>query len=216
MTVRVVLADDHALMRTAFRTICEAGGVQVVGEAATGDEAVQVALDTRPDVVLMDVRMPGRDGLSAAAELGRRAPEIRVLVLTTFDDDEALDGALRYGACGFLLKNAAPEEVLLAVHRVADGDAVLDPSVTARLLSRMRLPAVPQRERQALDRLTVRERDVLSLVVRGLTNAEIAERLRVGEATAKTHVSRVLAKLGVRDRVQAVILAYESGLIAEL
>jgi DNA-binding NarL/FixJ family response regulator len=207
--LRVALVDDHALMRAAFRVILEGHGVVVVGEAADGDAAVALVRRERPDVVLMDVRMPGRDGIDATAELAATAPDVHVLVLTTFDDDDALYGALAAGAAGFLLKNSSPEDVVRGVERVAAGDAVLDPAVARRVLARVaRRPAV---DRRALDRLTEREKDVYALVVRGLTNAEIAAELGLGEATAKTHVSRVLAKLGVRDRVQAVIHAYETG-----
>jgi DNA-binding NarL/FixJ family response regulator len=211
MTIRIVLADDHALMRTAFRAILQADGLDVVGEAGDGDEAVAVAVRERPDVVLMDIRMPGRDGLDATAELAVRAPGVRVLVLTTFDEEAYLDTALRNGAAGFLLKNAAPEEVVSAVRRVADGDAVLDPAVTARLFRRWRSTGPATTDRRGLDRLTDREREVLALVARGMTNAEIAAALGTGTATAKSHVSRVLAKIGARDRVQAVVYAYETG-----
>jgi DNA-binding NarL/FixJ family response regulator len=212
--LRVVLADDQRLMRAAFRTILDSDGIAVVGEAGDGDEAVAVARRLRPEVVLMDVRMPGRDGIDATAEIVAGLDgAVRVLVLTTFDDDEALYGALAAGAAGFLLKNSTPEEVLRAVRRVAAGDAVLDPTVAGRVFARFARPGGPPgaADPRALDRLTERERDVLALIARGLTNAEIARRLGVGEATSKTHVSRVLSKLGVRDRVQAVIYAYETG-----
>jgi DNA-binding NarL/FixJ family response regulator len=214
MTLRVVLVDDQPLMRTAFRTILEAAGVEVVGEAADGDEAVGVVDRTVPDVVLMDVRMPGRDGIDATAEVVARVPSVRVLVLTTFDEDAHIDGALRAGAAGFLLKNASPEDLVRAVRTVAAGDNVLDPAVTGRVMARVAATApaaASAAHARALARLTEREKDVLHLVASGCTNAEVAERLGVGDATAKTHVSRVLAKLGVRDRVQAVIVAYESG-----
>ncbi|HSL58362.1 MAG TPA: response regulator transcription factor [Acidimicrobiales bacterium] len=181
----VVIADDQALMRAAFRTILEADGIEIVGEAADGDEAVAIVRRERPDVVLMDVRMPGRDGLGATAELTREGSPARVLVLTTFDLDEYLWGALRAGAAGFLLKNAAPEELVAAVRRVAVGDTVLDPAVTGRVVSRF-APAteVPGPDERAVERLTERERDVLVLLARGRTNAEIAADLGVGEATA--------------------------------
>jgi len=208
---RVVLVDDQALLRAAFRQILEHHGMQVVGEGATGDEAIDVVRRTRPDVVLMDVRMPGRDGLDATAELSVAVPGSRVLVLTTFDHDEYLDRALRAGAAGFLLKNATPEALVDAVRAVAAGDGVLDPSVVGRVMARFARRSQPEVDRSAIDRLTERERDVLRLLCRGLTNGEIATELSVGEATAKTHVSSVLAKLGVRDRVQAVILAYDAG-----
>lgn len=207
---RVVLVDDQPLMRAAFRTILEAHGHEVVGEAADGDAAVATVRRTRPDVVLMDVRMPGRDGISATEELVAVAPSSPVLVLTTFDDDDVLDGALRAGAAGFLLKNSTPEELVRAVQRVAAGDAVLDPAVTRRVLAR--LPSsTDAHTRRAVESLTEREKDVLAALARGLTNAEIAGALGMSEATAKKHISHVLAKLGVRDRVQAAIVAYETG-----
>jgi DNA-binding NarL/FixJ family response regulator len=217
--VRVVIADDHALMRTAFRIILEASGFVIAGEAATGDDAVALVQREQPDVVIMDVRMPGSDGLSATAQIVRERPSARVLVLTTFDLDDYLFGALQAGASGFLLKNTAPEDLVAAVRRLAAGDAVLDPAVTARVMARFAAAGPghgntsrPDPARAAaLASLTDRERDVLALLARGMSNAEIAASLVVGDATAKTHVSRVLAKLGVRDRLQAVILAYESG-----
>jgi DNA-binding NarL/FixJ family response regulator len=207
----VALVDDQPMMRAAFRTILESDGIEVVGEAGDGDEAVALARRVRPDVVLMDVRMPGRDGVDATAEIVATLDDVRVLVLTTFDDDEALYGALAAGAAGFLLKNSTPEDVLRAVRRVAAGDAVLDPTVAGRVFARFARRGTPTVDPSGLDRLTERERDVLALIACGLTNGEIAQRLGVGEATSKTHVSRVLAKLGVRDRVQAVIYAYETG-----
>lgn len=211
MTPRIAIVDDQAMMRTAFRTILESDGIEVVGEAGDGDAALSLVGATHPDVVLMDVRMPGRDGIDATRVLARSHPEVRVLVLTTFNDDDALFGALRAGAAGFVLKNAAPEEVVQAVRRVAAGDSVLDPTVAGRVFARLaRTSAVPA-DAARFDRLTEREKDVLALITRGLTNSEIAEELYIGEATAKTHVSRALAKLEVRDRVQAVILAYELG-----
>ena len=205
---RVVVVDDQALMRAAFRQILAAHDLDVVGEAATADEAIAEVERTLPDVVLMDVRMPGRSGIEATAELAASHPEVRVLVLTTFDHDEYVDGALRAGAAGFLLKNATPEALVDAVRSVAAGEGVLDPKVVGRVMSRF--AAVPSRAPIG-DHLTEREKDVLRLVCRGMTNAEIATELGFGEATAKTHVSSVLSKLGVRDRVQAVIAAYESG-----
>ncbi|MCC6437947.1 MAG: response regulator transcription factor [Acidimicrobiales bacterium] len=215
-TTRVGLVDDQPLMRVAFRTILDSGGFEVVGEAADGDGAVRLATGSSPDVLLLDVRMPGRDGVWACAEIARRCPAVRVLILTTFDDDEVLHGALEAGAAGFLLKNSTPEQLLDAVGRLAAGDAVLDPAVTARVLQRLRRPATagvapPGEDRIRL--LTERERDVYALVAQGLTNGEIAATLGMGEATAKTHVSHVLAKLGVRDRVQAVIHAYRHGFV---
>lgn len=214
MTVRVAVVDDQSLMRAAFRTILESSGIVVVGEAGDGDAAVELVRQHRPDVVLMDIRMPGRDGIDATAEIAAAHPASRVLVLTTFDQDDLLYGALAAGAAGFLLKNSSPEELVRAVHLVAAGDSVLDPAVTARVLARLTAPRPTGSGDPGLDRLTEREKDVLVLLTRGRTNAEIAADLGVGEATAKTHVSRVIAKLGVRDRVQAVILAYESGFVA--
>ncbi len=217
MTIRVVVVDDQAMMRAAFRTILEGAGFAVVGEAADGDQAVAVTRATGPDIVLMDVRMPGRDGITATAELVRSDPTVRVLVLTTFDEDELVDGALRAGASGFLLKNASPEDLVRAVIGVAAGDHVLDPAVTGRVMARAVASAglVPDADRAAsLDRLTEREKDVLHLLATGCTNAEVADRLGIGEATVKTHVSRLLTKLGVRDRVQAVIVAHETGFAA--
>jgi len=215
--IGVVLVDDQPLMRTAFRTILEAAGMVVLGEAADGDEALAVLGRTTPDVVLMDVRMPGRGGIDTTVEVVARFPRVRVLVLTTFDEDAHVDGALRAGAAGFLLKNASPEDLVRAVRTVAAGDGVLDPAVTARVMARMAAMAGPTGRtlhQAALDALTEREKDVLHLLATGCTNAEVALRLGVGEATAKTHVSHVLAKLGVRDRVQAVIVAHESGFAA--
>jgi DNA-binding NarL/FixJ family response regulator len=218
VTIRVVLVDDQPLMRSAFRSVLETAGMTVSGEAADGYEVLGVVRRERPDVVVMDVRMPGRDGLSATAELMAEYPQLRVLVLTTFDLDEYLYGALRAGAAGFLLKNASPEDLIRAVQTVAAGDSVLDPAATSRVMARFAHRQANQPvlnladpSAAALATLTERERDVLALMARGFNNTEIAGQLGVGEATAKTHVSRVLSKLGVRDRVQAVIYAYETG-----
>lgn len=205
----VVVVDDQPMMRTALRTILEAAGLEVVAEAGTGAAGVEAVRRWSPDVALMDVRMPGGSGLDATATITAEGAATRVLVLTTFDHDEHLDGALRAGAAGFLLKNAAPEDLVAAVHSVAAGDGVLDPAVVGRVMARF--AARPVGDRSAIDALTEREKDVLTQLCRGRTNAEIAADLGVGEATAKTHVSRVLTKLGVRDRVQAVIHAYEVG-----
>jgi DNA-binding NarL/FixJ family response regulator len=210
--IRVLVVDDQPLMRAAFRTILEASNITVVAEAGDGDAAVDAAVRQRPDVVLMDIRMPGTDGITATAAIAGAVPGTRVLVLTTFDDDALIDGALRAGAAGFLLKNASPEDLVRAVQIVASGDHVLDPGVTGRVMARVAAAATPtQATTASLASLTEREKDVLHLLAAGCTNAEVADRLGVGETTAKTHVSRVLAKLGVRDRVQAVIVAYESG-----
>jgi DNA-binding NarL/FixJ family response regulator len=215
MSLRVVLCDDHPTMRAAFRMILEAHDIEVVGEAGDGDEAVAVVAGESPDVVLMDVRMPGRDGISATAAIVSAHRTTAVLVLTTFDDDDVLFGALGAGAAGFMLKNASPEEIVDAVVRVAAGDAVLDRSVHRRVFARFAPSApAPLSDLPELDRLTERERDVLWLMAQGLANLEIADRLGVSEATAKTHVSRLLTKLGVRDRVQAVIAAHSSGFAA--
>ena len=218
--VRVVLVDDQQAMREALRTIVTSAGIEVVGEAADGDAAVDVVRAERPDVVLMDVRMPGRDGISATAAIVETHPEVSVLVLTTFDTDAVLFGALGAGAAGFVLKNAGPEALIDAVRRVADGDAVLDPIVARRVLARFvdtdrgRGAPLGDELEQLLAPLTERERDVLWLLAQGMTNAEVAARLGVGEETAKTHVSRVLTKLDVRDRVQAVIRAVQVGFAA--
>ena len=211
--ITVVIADDQPLMRAALRTILEADGVEVLGEAGDGDTAIGLVARLQPAVVLMDVRMPGRDGLSATAAVRAQHPAVAVLVLTTFDDDETLFGALRAGAQGFLLKNAGPEALQQAVRSVVDGDAVLDPAVTARVMRKFvgDTAAMPTAEHSDIARLTEREKDVLWLLGTGLTNAEIAQALAIGEATAKSHVSNVILKLGVRDRVQAVIKAFEAG-----
>jgi DNA-binding NarL/FixJ family response regulator len=211
--VRVVLADDHPAMRLAFRSILETGGIEVVAEAADGRAAIEAA--AHADVILMDVRMPVMDGIAATAALTASGSACRVLVLTTFDDGELVDAALRAGASGFLVKNASPEEIVTAVRRVAAGDAVLDPAVTARVVERM-LSGVPRSAPVRLvDPLTERESDVWWLVAHGLSNREIADRLGVTEATVKTHVSRVISKLGVRDRIGAAIRAYEEGFTDE-
>jgi DNA-binding NarL/FixJ family response regulator len=212
--IRVLLADDQALVRGGFHLILESKpGIAVVGEAADGAEAIELARRTQPDVVLMDVRMPRVDGIEATREIVAAATA-RVLILTTFDLDEYVFAALRAGASGFLLKDVRPAQLVEAVHVIAAGDALLSPAVTRRLLDRFAavLPpaadALPQ-----LDELTERELDVLRLVAQGLSNAELAQRLVLTEATVKTHVSSVLRKLGLRDRVQAVVLAYDVGLV---
>ena len=214
---RVLIADDQPLMRTGFRMILDAEpDIEVVGEAADGEEAVRLAGHVRADVVLMDVRMPRVDGIEATRRLaGAQAQDpVRVLILTTFDLDEYVLAALRAGASGFLLKDAPPEDLVEAIRVVAAGDALLAPSVTRRLLDRFaaNLPD-PAARPAALDALTARELEVLGLVARGMSNAEIAEHLVVSETTVKTHVGRVLAKLDLRDRVQAVVLAYETGIV---
>ena len=210
--LRVVIADDQALMRAGFRMLLEAqGDIEVVAEAADGAEAIAATERTDPDVVLMDIRMPVMDGVEAT----RRLPGRRVVILTTFHLDEYVVDALRAGASGFLLKDAPPEELVRAVRTAAAGNALLSPAVTRRLLDRVvaRLPERDAPTPAVLERLTDREAEVLRLVAQGLSNAEIAERLVVSEATVKTHVSHVLAKLDLRDRVQAVVLAYDVGLV---
>jgi DNA-binding NarL/FixJ family response regulator len=211
--LRVLIADDQPLMRAGFRTVLEATGqMEVVAEAEDGEQAVQAARSLRPDVLLMDIRMPNLDGIEAT----RRLPGHKVLILTTFGLDDYIVDALRAGASGFILKDVPAEELVHAVRVVAAGDALLSPEVTRRLLDRVgrRLPAPVAAQPDALADLTEREREVLELLARGLSNSEIADALVVGDATVKTHVSRVLAKLGLRDRVQAVVLAYEIGLIS--
>jgi len=211
--LRVVIADDQPMMRAGFKAVLEAtGAIEVVAEAGTGEEAVRAATQHQPDVVLMDIRMPGMDGIEAT----RRLPRQRVLILTTFGLDEYIIDALRAGASGFLLKDAPTQEVIAAVRAVAAGDAVLAPAVTRQLLDQVgrRLPGAVPRTPAARAELTEREREVLGLMAAGLSNAEISEALVLSEATVKTHVSNVLGKLELRDRVQAVIYAYETGLIA--
>lgn len=212
--IRVLLADDQELVRSGFRLILElADGIEVVGEAADGREAVRLAKDIQPDVVLMDVRMPELDGIEATRQLRRSGVEARVLVLTTFDLDDYVYAALRSGASGFLLKDAPREQLVTAVRTVARGEALLAPAVTQRLIERFVARPAPAEAAPALAELSARELDVLRLLARGLSNAEIASELIVGEATVKTHVARILRKLGLRDRVQAVVFAYESGLV---
>ncbi len=210
--LRVVIADDQPLMRAGFKTVLEAtGNIEVVAEAGDGEEAIRAAETHAPDVILMDIRMPRVDGIEAT----RRLPRHRVLILTTFGLDEYIVEALRAGASGFLLKDARPQELVAAVRAVAAGDAVLSAPVTRRLLDQIahRLPASVKSEDSALTELTERELDVLRLMAGGMSNAEIAAALVVSEATVKSHVSNLLGKLGLRDRVQAVILAYETGLV---
>jgi DNA-binding NarL/FixJ family response regulator len=217
MSVRVVVADDQLLVRAGFRVLVDsAPDLEVIGEAGDGVEAVELARRERPDVVLMDIRMPRMDGLEATRRIvaDELLDGVRVLVLTTFDLDEYVYQALRAGASGFLLKDTPPADLLAAIHVVAAGDALLAPRVTRRLIEELaRKPEPAAVAPAALAALTDREREVLALVARGLSNAEIAERLFVSAATTKTHVSRVLAKLAARDRAQLVMLAYETGLV---
>ncbi|GAA3850781.1 response regulator [Saccharothrix violaceirubra] len=217
MTIRILIADDEALLRMAFGTVLEAQPDMVpVGEAWDGDHAVRLAQELRPDVVLMDVRMPGTDGIEATRQVVRLCPETRVLILTTFDLDEYAFAGLKAGASGFLLKNTRPEELLTAIRDVAAGDAVVSPRITRRLLDRFRphLPDGRSADRdERLGRLSAREREVLVQVGSGLSNAEIAATLHLAEATVKSHLGRILHKLGLRDRIQAVVFAYESRLV---
>jgi DNA-binding NarL/FixJ family response regulator len=216
--IRVILVDDQELVRTGFRMILkDRPDIEVVGEAADGKAGVEAAERLRPDVVVMDIRMPVLDGIEATRRIVRDkvAPNVRVLVLTTFDADENVIDALRAGASGFLLKDVTPADFLVAIKTIAAGDALLAPTVTRRLLDRFadRLPPVNEERHAALGDLTEREVEVLKLVARGMSNREIADRLVLAEPTVKTHVSHVLDKLDLRDRAQAVVLAYEAGLI---
>jgi DNA-binding NarL/FixJ family response regulator len=211
--IRVLLADDQTLVRTGFRAILGAeSDIEVVGEAADGREAIEQAALHRVDIVLMDIRMPGTDGIEATRRIVGTGP--RILILTTFDVDELVYAALRAGASGFLLKDAPADQLLTAIRVVAKGDALIDPAITRRLIADF-AQRPPHRDRPAeLAELTDRELEVLRLVARGLSNAEIGATLFVGEATVKTHVGRILRKLDLRDRVQAVVFAYECGLVA--
>jgi RNA polymerase sigma factor (sigma-70 family) len=214
VSVRVLVADDQALVRAGFRKILEGDSeIEVVGEAADGEEAIELTRRLDPDVVLMDIRMPNLDGIAATRTLTQASAERpRVLVLTTFALEEYVYDALRAGASGFLLKDAPPDQLLAAVHIVNRGDALLDPAITRSVIEEFAGKPSTRRELAAkLDELTDREREVFRLVARGLSNAEIAAELVVSEGTVKTHVARVLLKLGLRDRVQAVVYAYESG-----
>ena len=216
MTIRIVLVDDQELVRTGFRMVLDAQpDMTVVGEAADGLAAVEFARTHSADVMVMDARMPRMDGVTATRQIRQAGDRPRVLMLTTFDLDEYAFAALKAGASGFLLKDVPPEELLFAIRAVHSGDAVVAPSTTRRLLDRF-APMLPAGDSQAaseLEELTERERQVLVLVAQGLSNAELAQRLFVSEATVKTHVGRILAKLGLRDRVQAVVYAYENGLV---
>jgi DNA-binding NarL/FixJ family response regulator len=210
---RVLIADDDDLMRAGLVELLSGDpSIQIVGEASTGRAAVDRARRLRPDVVLMDVRMPDLDGIEATRELTRAVPDARVLILTTFEQDDYVFGALRAGASGFLVKRTRPEELIAAVHTIAAGDSLLSPSVTGRVIDRMaKQPAPDLADQAALSELTRREREVLELVARGFSNREIAAALVVEESTIRTHTKRILMKLGLRDRVQIVIFAYETG-----
>jgi len=214
--IRVLLADDQALVRAGFKSLLDAqGDIEVVGEASNGEEAVRLATDLTPNVVLMDIRMPGMDGLAATRQIAAdsRLADVRVVILTTFGLDEYVFEAIRSGASGFLVKDTEPDELVQAVRVVAAGEALLSPSITKRLIEEFAAHAKEPQPTEGLEQLTAREREVMALVAEGLTNEEIAKRLIVSPATAKTHVSRAMVKLGARDRAQLVVMAYESGLV---
>ncbi|EXG80786.1 response regulator [Cryptosporangium arvum] len=213
--ISVVLADDQPLIRSALRVLlAETADLELVGEASTGTEAVALAREHRPDVVVMDLRMPELDGIAATAKIAETLPDTRVVVLTTFDDDEYLYGALRAGASGFLVKDMGLDDILAAIRVVAGGDALIAPSVTRRLVDTLAGRTPAPAARPSIAGVTDREREVLTLVGRGLSNAEIAAELFISIATAKAHVARLLTKLDARDRVQLVILAYQFGLVS--
>ena len=211
---RVLIADDDHLMRAGLVELLTVDdNIQVIGQASTGREAVAAARRLNPDVILMDVRMPDMDGITATRELVSAAPHMKVLILTTFEQDDYVFGALRAGASGFLLKRTRPEDLIAAVHTIADGESMLSPSVTRRVIDRLAQQPVPELGDNALlAELTPREREVLDLMARGMSNREIAVALAVEESTIRTHVKRVLSKLGLRDRIQAVIFSYENGI----
>jgi DNA-binding NarL/FixJ family response regulator len=210
VSIRVLIVDDDDLMRAGLRGVLAGdASIELVGDAGDGRDALYRTRLLRPDVVLMDVRMPQLDGIAATRELLAAFPEVKVVILTTFEQDDYIFGALSAGASGFLLKRTSPEDLIAAIHTIAAGDSLLSPSVTSRVIEQMAAQPAPDAR---LDELTGREREVLELLARGLSNAEIAATLAIEESTVKTHVKRVLAKLEVRDRVQAVIFAYETGL----
>lgn len=211
--IGVLIADDQALVRAGFRAILERqSDMTVVGEAVDGSDAIELSRTRHPNVVLMDVRMPGVDGIEATRQLA--GGDVRVIILTTFDLDEYVYESLRAGASGFLLKDTPPEDLVTAIRVVADGDALIAPAITKRLIEQFARSAPPSTPPFGLDQLTPREREVLTLVARGRSNTEIAEGLVLSPETVKTHVKRIFAKLGVRDRAQAVVAAYEAGLVA--
>jgi DNA-binding NarL/FixJ family response regulator len=212
MSIRVVLVDDEAMVRVGLRMVLSSEpDIEVVGEAEDGGAAVAVVAEAQPDVVLMDIRMPHVDGIEGSRRVLEAHPDVKVVVLTTFDEDDYVEAALRHGVSGFLLKVAPPERLVDAVRTVAAGGGLLDPGVTVRVIESFASTTARTRRSDVLDGLTERERDVLRLIGRGMSNAEIAAELYLGETTVKTHVSNVLAKLGLRDRVQAVVAAYETG-----
>jgi DNA-binding NarL/FixJ family response regulator len=211
--IRVLLVDDDDLMRAGLRSVLSSDEtIAVVGEAGDGRAAIREIRRLRPDLVLMDIRMPGMDGIAATREVLAASPELRVVVLTTFEQDDYIFDALSAGASGFLLKRTTPEELIGAIHTVADGDSLLSPSVTRRVVDRMATQPSPLVSSKRLSELTPRETEVLESIARGLSNREIADAFVIEESTVKTHVKRILMKLGLRDRVQAVIFAYENGL----
>lgn len=216
--IRVLLVDDQAIIRGGLRTVlADEDDMEVVGEATDGQVAVTMAVATTPDVVLMDIRMPRMDGLAATVEIIDRVPTARVLALTTFDDEELVFGMLRAGAAGFLLKDMSPEDLVVAIRQVADGEAALSPSAARRLVEHLMSTPAPMQAQEAeartFEKLTEREREVLRRVARARTNAEIANDLGVSDTTVKTHVSRILGKLGLRDRAHLIVAAYELGLV---
>ncbi|WP_433444502.1 response regulator [Nonomuraea sp. CA-141351] len=215
MTIRVVLADDQPLIRAGLRMVIDtAPGIEVAAEAGTGAQAVQLTRRLRPDVVVMDIRMPGMDGIEATQTIIAESPATRVIMLTTFDDDDNVYASLRAGASGFLVKDMALEDILSAVHVVAAGDALIAPSVTRRLIEDFARRPAPAPQPRELPGVTGREREVLTLVGRGLSNAEIAAQLHISPGTAKAHVASLLGKLDARDRIQLVIMAYDAGLVS--
>jgi DNA-binding NarL/FixJ family response regulator len=215
MSVKVLLVDDDDLMRAGLRAVLSSDDtIEVVGEAQNGRHAIDRVTALRPDLVLMDVRMPDLDGIAATSEILATNPEVKVVILTTFEQDDYIFGALAAGASGFLLKRTRPEELLAAIHTVAAGDSLLSPSVTRTVIERVARQPLPSAS-ASLDELTPRERDVLKLIAKGLSNNEIADALVIEESTVKTHVKRILMKLHLRDRIHAVIFAYENGLIQQ-